>query len=102
MNDFLEVQYGLQRLYRAYGQTEAGTRFQAALNGIFQGITADIEKLFNGWTPHFQVNTYLTCVSEHENKEDTFGRLSMWRAYSETTGVALVLHKQITSSTIGT
>ena len=37
-------------------------------------------------------DTYLTSISEHRNKEDTFGRLSMWRAYGETTGVALVMN----------
>lgn len=95
MNDYLEVQYGLARLYKAYGQTEVGKKFQSALNKIFDGITVDIEKLFNGWTPHFQTNTYFACVSEHKNAEDTFGRLSMWRAYGETTGVALVVNNSV-------
>jgi hypothetical protein len=95
MNDFLEVQYGLTRLYRAYGQSEAGKSFKSILNKIFEGITADIEKLFDGWTPHFQTSTYFTCLSEHEAKEDTFGRLSMWRAYGETTGVGLVVNNAV-------
>jgi hypothetical protein len=30
-----------------------------------------------------------------QTKEDTFGRLSMWRAYSEATGVALVMHNSV-------
>jgi hypothetical protein len=95
MNDYLEVQYGLQRLYKAYGQTEVGKKFKAALNKIFDGITVDIEKLFDSWTPHFQTNTYFTCVSEHKNTEDTFGRLSMWRAYGETTGIGLVVNNSV-------
>jgi Protein of unknown function (DUF2971) len=92
MNDFLEVQYGLARLGRAYGKTDAGAKFQSNLNSMFDGITADIEKLFDSWTPHFHSNTYLACLSEHDDREDTFGRLSMWRAYCETAGVALVLN----------
>ena len=95
MSDFLEVQYGLQRLYRTYGQTETGKRFQGALNRMFPGISAEIEELFNSWTPHFQINTYFTCVSEHDPKEDTFGRLSMWRAYDQGVGVALVLNNSV-------
>src|SRR6266436_7909023 len=95
MNDFLEVQYGLARLYRAYGKTEAGKKFQSILNKIFDKITSDVEKLFDSWTPHFQTNTYFTCVSEHEDSEDTFGRLSMWRAYGQTIGIALVLNNSV-------
>ncbi len=92
MNDFLEVQYGRNRLYTAYGKSNAGAKFKSTLNRLFDGITTDIEKLFDSWTPHFQTNTYLACLSEHDDREDTFGRLSMWRAYSETAGVALVLN----------
>lgn len=94
MNDFLEVQYGLDRLYRAYGRTNAGAKFKSILNSLFDGVTKDIEKLFDSWTPHFQTNTYLACLSEHDEREDTFGRLSMWRAYGETAGVALVLNNR--------
>lgn len=95
MNDFLEVEYGRARLYRTYRHTEVGKKFQSILNSIFDNVTADVEKLFDGWTPHFQTNTYFTCVSEHEDEEDTFGRLSMWRAYGQTTGVAMVLNNSV-------
>ena len=95
MNDYLEVRYGIDRLYNTYNNTATGNSFKAALNQIFPGITSDIEKLFNGWIPHFQTNTYFTCVSEHRDEEDAFGRLSMWRAYGQSTGVALVLNNAI-------
>src|SRR5262249_18629266 len=39
--------------------------------------------------------TYLTCLSEHRAEEDTCGRLSMWRAYGGTTGVAVVLNGDV-------
>ena len=35
--------------------------------------------------------TYIGCVSEHDPAEDGIGRLSMWRAYSGMSGIALVL-----------
>lgn len=92
MVDFLEVQHGLTCLYKTYNQSEAGKVFKRALNDIYDGLVSDIEKLFNAWTPYFQTNTYLACVSEHNDSEDSFGRLSMWRAYSETTGVAFVMN----------
>jgi hypothetical protein len=39
-----------------------------------------------------RADTYLTCVSEHEVREDILGRLSMWRAYGGINGVALVMN----------
>jgi hypothetical protein len=94
MNDFMEVQYGLQCLYRAY-HSEAGKRFQAVLDRLFDGLRTEIEKLFDYWTWRLRTDTYFTCVSEHKGEgEDTLGRLSMWRAYGGTTGVALVMNSQ--------
>ena len=90
MNDFMEVQHGLNCVIAAYSAGEK--TFKRALDSLFSGISGDIEKLFDGWAPHFRNDTYLTCVSEHDPTEDTFGRLSMWRAYSEVTGVAIVMH----------
>ena len=95
MNDYLEVQYGLTLLQDTYYATAVGAAFQTALNRIFDGITKDVEQRFNSWRPHFALNTYFTCVSEHLSTEDAFGRLSMWRAYGDTTGVALVLDNSV-------
>ena len=91
MDDFMEVEHGLECLLAAY-RGEQGNRFKAALEGMFQGICKEIEDLFNGWMPHFQTDTYITCFSEHVHTEDTSGRLSMWRVYRDTTGVALVMN----------
>ncbi len=92
MSDFSEVQYGLERLRRTYANTDTGKRLQICLNKLFPELTREIEALFNEWIPHFQIDTYFTCVSEHDAKEDGFGRLSMWRAYDQGVGVALVLN----------
>lgn len=91
MNDFMEVQHGLECLAEAY-RGEAGADLKATLNGIFNGITGDLERLFDGWQPFLRRDTYVTCFSEHLNEEDDLGRLSMWRAYGGTTGVALVVN----------
>ena len=90
MNDYREVKQGLDCLTQAYGG-EVGEKFREILNDIFPGITAELEKLFNDWTPYFHHTTYIACLSEHTDDEDIHGRLSMWRAYGEATGVALVL-----------
>src|SRR5438128_2739729 len=77
MNDFMEVQHGLDCVLASYNAGASGKKFKDALNSIFDGITTEIEKPFNDWTQDILTNTYLICVSEHENFEDTFGRLSM-------------------------
>lgn len=36
--------------------------------------------------------TYISCLSEHLNQEKNIGRLSMWRAYGSSTGIALIIN----------
>ncbi|MDA0657180.1 MAG: DUF2971 domain-containing protein [Proteobacteria bacterium] len=90
MNDFMEVRHGLNCVILAY-ESEQGAELKQALNDVFDGITADIEAHFNGWMPHIEHDTYIACFSEHDDAEDIIGRLSMWRAYGDGTGVAFVL-----------
>jgi hypothetical protein len=92
MNDFMEVEHGLRCLINAVAQSEFGKRFNLALDQIFQGFSAELEKFFVRYIPLIRTDTYITCLSEHLDDEDTLGRLSMWRAYGETTGVALVMN----------
>ncbi|WP_312198305.1 DUF2971 domain-containing protein [Anaerospora hongkongensis] len=99
MNDYSEVNYGLNCLTKAYHGSSAGNNFKNTLQNIHPNICQDIETLFNSWVPNLQVETYLTCVSEHFNDEDMFGRLSMWRAYGKTSGVAIVLKNNVLFST---
>lgn len=91
MSDYMEVEHGLECLAAAY-DGDAGNSLKTALNDMFGGFSNEIEKLFNGWQPHLRRDTYIACFSEHLDEEDDFGRLSMWRAFSGTTGVALVLN----------
>lgn len=94
MNDFREVQHGLDCLCVAFNQTAAGKKFREVIDKPFPGISEEIAKHFNGWIPSLQAETYLSCVSEHEDEEDAIGRLSMWRAYGDGEGVALVLNSE--------
>ena len=91
MNDFLEISHGLQCLRAAYNGS-AGAVLKRALNAAFPGLPEEIEEMFDTWLLTIQVDTYLTCVSEHRVEEDLRGRLSMWRAYGGVTGVAIVMN----------
>lgn len=91
MNDFMEVEHGLNSLLAAY-DSPAGEAFEAALNRCYSSIAEEIRDLFNMWVPAIRRDTFITCLSEHEVDEDTHGRLSMWRAYGGNAGVALVLN----------
>jgi hypothetical protein len=94
MNDFSEINHGLACLQAA---TAAGltNKLAALLDAIHPGTWAEVDRIFTGWRPSLQFNTFMTCASEHlgaENDEDRLGRLSMWRAYGGHNGVALILN----------
>ena len=90
MSDYMEVKHGIDCLVNAY-RGAAGEQLIAILNKLGDGIAEDVTNLFEGWRPHLEYDTYIACLSEHTSAEDAHGRLSMWRAFSESTGVALVL-----------
>jgi hypothetical protein len=91
MNDYMEVEYGFECLNAAY-KGEAAARMKVALEEEFPGTCEELERRFNLWLPSFRGETYVTCISEHDDNEDGIGRLSMWRAYGATAGVAIVLN----------
>ena len=90
MSDYMEVRHGIDCLVRAF-QGETGKQLIETLNQLGDGIADEVANLFDGWRPHLEYGTYIACLSEHTSAEDAHGRLSMWRAFSESTGVALVL-----------
>ena len=92
MNDYSEVEYGFNCFESAY-QGEPGINFKAALESCIPGLAEEVTKeLFNDRQPIIRADTYVTCLSEHLSKEDQHGRLSMWRAYGNGAGVALVIN----------
>ena len=94
MNDFSEIQHGINCLYRAW-ESPAGKRLQALLDELKTGLRDELAALFDGHTLDMKVATYIFSLSEHEDKEDELGRLSMWRAYGGRAGVALVLNNTV-------
>src|SRR6185437_12942370 len=96
MNDYLEVGHGLDCLSKAY-RGDHGIRLRTFIDGRFPGLSKEIEKEFNEWQDGLRDQTFVACLSEHAGprleKEDEHGRLSMWRAYGRTKGVALVVNQ---------
>jgi hypothetical protein len=99
MNDFSEVQHGLACMAHARDQGLVGQLFEA-VDAAHPGLSQDIAALYDGWKTSFLFDTYITCLSEFAapflpngtpNPENTYGRLSMWRAYGGDNGVALIV-----------
>src|SRR5262249_48274224 len=91
LNDFSEVEHGLECLQTALA-SESGNKFRDALRESAPGVADEVQELFEACLPAIRERTFVTCFSEHNPKEDRYGRLSMWRAYGGNSGVALVLN----------
>lgn len=91
MNDYSEMTHGLTCLQKGWN-SEAGERLRAWLDETWPGIAEDLQVAFNNNSDQMLSHTYITSLSEHDDEEDVYGRLSMWRAYGGNAGVALVLN----------
>ena len=83
MNDFSEVTYGLGLIQSVFSESE-GARFRETVEDIHIGTIAKAAALLTDWERDWQFETYIACVSVHDESEDKSGRLSMWRAYGDT------------------
>ncbi|NYT78084.1 DUF2971 domain-containing protein [Alcaligenaceae bacterium] len=93
MNDFSEVRHGIDCLLSAYNGP-LGNRLKVALRTVRDDLPQTVETSFNSEIMDFRTETYLMSVSEHDDHEDKFGRLSMWRAYAPKNGVAFILNNR--------
>jgi hypothetical protein len=91
MNDFMEIDHGWDCLSTAYS-SEIGRGFRDSLDSLFPNITSEIQNEFDLWLPDLRDNTYIMSISEHDETENSLGRLSMWRAYGPVSGVAIVFN----------
>lgn len=91
MNDYMEVDHGVFLLQRAY-EKFIKSEFSQLFDPIFPGFCDELANKYDSWLPDFRNETYLACLSIHDDAEDDFGRLSMWRAYGGQNGVAIVLN----------
>jgi len=93
MSDYREVQHGFASLQGFFSDNSNASAFTTALDQFVPGATKDAITSFDQWWNVIQRHTYITSVSEHDTAEDQHGRLSMWRAFGNTTTrVAIVLN----------
>lgn len=92
MNDFTEVQHGAASVAKAV-KAAGGQNLVKALNSFDESLFDRVWASYQAWLPAMHYDTFITCVSEHDDSEDLHGRLSMWRAYGGQTGVALIFNQ---------
>lgn len=92
MNDYSEVDHGVDKVIQFFGDKSKGGEFWEIIEAAHTGLARTIKQSFDDGLTDLRANTFLGCISEHDPKEDDIGRLSMWRAYGNGTGVALVVN----------
>lgn len=102
MNDSMEIKYGVDKLAGAFSENGNAGSFRAFLMYVFDGDTSYVDRISNiilerGYIDRYI--TYIACLSEHharpDDHEDKYGRLSMWRAYGNPSGVSLLFKPSI-------
>jgi len=92
MSDYREVQHGFDIFNRYFLDAARRKAFVDAFDACTPGAADEAFAAFNNWWQDLRLNTYIACVSEHQDSEDVHGRLSMWRAFGGTgTRVGIVL-----------
>lgn len=91
MNDFSEATHGYKCLLKAW-HGDSGKAIRAALGSCHPGVAEQAGKEFDEITGTILNGSFIACFSVHDPKEDQYGRLSMWRAYCNPSGVAIVLN----------
>jgi hypothetical protein len=91
MNDYSEMRHGLTCLQNAWA-SPAGVKLQGWLDSKSDGLKDEVLSTFDSHSDSLTNATFLMSLSEHDDDEDLYGRLSMWRAYGGRAGVALVLN----------
>lgn len=100
MNDYSEISNGINLLNYVVQNTEEGRLLSNTLSKISPNIFAQLLLALKSLDYRF-LNTYAFCLTEFGNDDIAFGRLSMWRAYAEKDGVALVFNNKILQNILG-
>jgi hypothetical protein len=88
MSDYREVHHGFEMFFSDKPRLDA---FTTALDQYANGAATDAINLFNQHRMNILDNTYISSISEHIATEDSHGRLSMWRAFGNSSArVAIV------------
>jgi hypothetical protein len=62
-----------------------GELFFGAFDLSWPGVAKEAVGLFDGWLTDIRAHTYIAALSKHHDNEDMNGRLSMWRAFGNST-----------------
>ena len=91
MADYSEVELGYGMLHTFFQQPLNRDAFYKAVNACSPNLAEDSIALFDQWWADIRFNTYICSISEHEDSEDAHGRLSMWRAFYQSTSRAAMI-----------
>jgi hypothetical protein len=101
MSDFSEVQHGFDILLSFFANKEKKESFTDALDDCIPGVASEAISMFDNSWRDIRLNSYIACLSEHQDSEDSNGRLSMWRAFGGTaTRIGIVLNIPYTFSSL--
>lgn len=93
MNDYSEITYGKQCLENLLNEPGIVVKLNNILKPFNKNLN-DLKQLYYKIINDVEKNIYISCLSEHLPEEDTIGRLSMWRAYGNSSGIALVINSK--------
>jgi hypothetical protein len=101
MSDYREVQHGFE-IFNSFFSVQAKHKsFTDALDDCIPGVASEAITAFNNSWNDVRLNSYIACLSEHQDSEDPNGRLSMWRAFGGTaTRIGIVLSVPYSSLSI--
>lgn len=93
MNDYSEVQHGISQILSVFHAEDSKRRDRllALCDRIAPGSAAAAIRAFDGWKGELPAGAFIGCLSDHD-PNDQLGRLSMWRAYGNGAGVAIVMN----------
>jgi hypothetical protein len=98
MPDYREVQLGMDYLRGFLNQGSNHDLFVSEFDQCASGAAQEALTRFDEWERDIRLDTYVSCISEHDSDEDAHGRLSMWRAFGSGTRVAIVLRTPLLSN----
>jgi hypothetical protein len=95
------VQHGFDILNSFFSDQSKKNSFTEALDDCIPGVASQAFTAFNNSWNDIRWNSYIACLSVHQDSEDSNGRLSMWRAFGGTaTRIGIVLNIPYTLSTL--
>jgi hypothetical protein len=92
MNDYRDVEQGVMQLHQWNNDSESNAALASALQASIPGVWEEAVKKYYQWLSSLRTQSYVLSVAEHDETENDTGRLSLWRAFDDsTTGVAVVV-----------